>query len=240
MRCPDCRTELERPGDFCLVCGSQVTDAVVVSLAPDRARVTMFDGPDVLGTTTITTIPDSAERHRERQQRNFVERIAAQIHRKRPESLYVSGERELVRRLRQHTTIPVYRIDDANPVEAYRDQYGDAPVPVVDLRPEEKLGGRHTSLIGDRRGQRAVYVIAENPHVKKVIPGPIDASGQGSRVGFLASVTRATPDGNLRVLLRDGSSVQTVRVVTTAGDRTTGERIGDQLNEMLAEDGMGR
>jgi hypothetical protein len=48
-------------------------------------------------------------------------------------------------------------------------------------------------------------------------------------------VTRADEHGNVRLLLRDGSSVQENRVVTTAGDRDTGERVRDALNEALTE-----
>jgi hypothetical protein len=80
-----------------------------------------------------------------------------------------------------------------------------------------------------------VGTVAEHPHVKKVIPGPIDASGRGSRTGLRAKVTRADDNGNVRLLLRDGSSVQENRVVTTAMDRETGERVREDLNGALAE-----
>jgi hypothetical protein len=49
-------------------------------------------------------------------------------------------------------------------------------------------------------------------------------------------VTRADRHGNVRLLLRDGSSVQENRVVTTAGDRETGERVREALNDALADD----
>jgi hypothetical protein len=71
--------------------------------------------------------------------------------------------------------------------------------------------------------------------VKKIIPGPIDASGTGSQSGLRAKVTRADTNGNVRLLLRDGSSVQENRIVTTAMDRESGEFVGDDLNDALAE-----
>jgi hypothetical protein len=49
-------------------------------------------------------------------------------------------------------------------------------------------------------------------------------------------VTRADYGGNVRMLLRDGSSVQENRIVTTASDRETGERIRDDLNEALEDE----
>lgn len=240
VRCPTCGNDLERPGDFCLRCRSGAVDAVVAVIESDRTTLTMFDGETDRGTTTITTTPETDGRARERQVRNYVERIGEEIRRKRPEGVYVSGERWLIRRVRRHLEIPLYRLDAPNPVAAYRERQGEPPVPVVDRPPREKLGGRHTSLIGDRHGERVVAILADNPHVKKIVPGPIEAGGQGSRTGVQASVTRATPDGNLRVLLRDGGSVQTIRVVTTAADMTTGERIAAQLNEGLVDEGFGR
>jgi hypothetical protein len=78
-------------------------------------------------------------------------------------------------------------------------------------------------------------VVAGHPHVKKIVPGPIDAGGSGSRTGVRAKATRADTNGNVRLLLRDGSSVQENRVVTTAGERDLGERVRADLNEALAE-----
>jgi hypothetical protein len=43
----------------------------------------------------------------------------------------------------------------------------------------------------------------------------------------------------VRLLVRDGSSVQENRVVTTAGDREMGERVRADLNEALVEAGFG-
>lgn len=71
--------------------------------------------------------------------------------------------------------------------------------------------------------------------MKKVIPGPIDAGGRGSRTGVRAKATRADTNGNVRLLLRDGSSVQEVQVVTTAADRDQGERVREDLNRGLAD-----
>ncbi|HET7322793.1 MAG TPA: DUF2103 domain-containing protein, partial [Halococcus sp.] len=79
-------------------------------------------------------------------------------------------------------------------------------------------------------------LVADHPHVKKVIPGPIESGGRGSRTGVRAKATRADANGNIRVLVRDGSSVQEVRVVTTAADRSQGERVREDLNRALTEE----
>ena len=112
---------------------------------------------------------------------------------------------------------------------------GERSLEVVETAPREKLGGSHSTLIGGRNGRRAIGVVADHPHVKKIVPGPIDAGGTGSRTGLRAKVTRAGDNGNLRLLLRDGSSVQENRVVTTAMDRETGEFVREDLNDALAE-----
>jgi hypothetical protein len=126
-------------------------------------------------------------------------------------------------------------VDDERPVAATLASRGERTLEVVDRPPGEKVGGSHTTLIGGRDGRRAIGTVAEHPHVKKVIPGPIDAGGSGSRSGTRAKVTRADDNGNVRLLVRDGSSVQENRVVTTAMDRDTGERVRDDLEEALAE-----
>jgi len=97
------------------------------------------------------------------------------------------------------------------------------------------LSGSHSTLIGGRSGQRVIQTVAGHPHVKKVIPGPIDAGGASSPTGVRAKATRADANGNVRVLIRDGSSVQENRVVTTAGDRELGEHVRADLNEALRE-----
>jgi hypothetical protein len=104
---------------------------------------------------------------------------------------------------------------------------------VDDRPPAAKIGGMHSTLIGGRTGKRAIQTVAGHPHVKKVVPGPIDAGGNGSRGGLRAKATRADENGNVRLLVRDGSSVQENRVVTTARDRGTGERVRDDLNDAL-------
>ena len=236
MRCRQCGTELDRPGDRCLSCDRSHTDAIVLEVTPERATLTFIEEDAIHGETTITTTAESEERLRERQRRNYAERIAAEIRRKGAQSVYTTGDRELIRRLRQELAIDVYRIDAEDPVGSFLKRRNDAPLAVVDGAASTKLGGSHSTVIGDRRGRSAIELLGDHPHVKKIIPGPIDASGHGSQGGFRAKVTRSDDRGNLRVLLHDGSSVQTVRVVTTGRSREDGERIAAQLTEAFTEE----
>ncbi|WP_148412950.1 DUF2103 domain-containing protein [Haloferax sp. KTX1] len=238
MHCRRCGNPLEKPGDYCLTCNTANCDAVVAVFAADRATLTFLDEEDVLGETTVTTVPESDDETKVVQLRNFAGLVADEIRRKRPETVYAAGERDPLRETRAQLHHEFYRVADDDPVQRVLDSRGERTLEVVDIPPAEKLGGSHSTLIGGRRGRRAIGVVAGHPHVKKVIPGPIDAGGTGSRTGLRAKVTRADDNGNVRLLLRDGSSVQENRIVTTAMNRETGERVRDDLNEALREDGL--
>ncbi|TKX85580.1 metal-binding protein [Halorubrum sp. SS5] len=261
MNCRRCGTPLEKPGDYCLTCNTANADAVVAEFEPDRARLTLLDEDDVVGETTVTTRPEDRERLSEVQLRNFAGRVADEIRRKRPETVYAAGEREPLRETRAQLHHEFYRVPDGGASEGAHDgagtagdpsdddreadvspvvrwvldRRGDRSLAVVETPPREKIGGSHSTLIGDRKGRKAVQTVAEHPHVKKIVPGPIDAGGTGSRTGLRAKATRAGTNGNVRLLLRDGSSVQENRIVTTAMDRETGERVREDLNEALRD-----
>ncbi|NGM69923.1 DUF2103 domain-containing protein [Natronolimnobius sp. AArcel1] len=251
MKCRHCASPLEKPGDFCLVCRECNTEAVVLEAGRDRATLTMLSGDaedggedhthgthnvddPVLGETTITTTPEDGE-NEPVELRNFAGLIGDEIRRKRPDEVYAGGDRTVIRAVRDDIHHSFYRVDDDEPVQAVLERRSTRALDVVDTPPVEKIGGSHTTLIGGRTGMRAIRAVAGHPHVKKVIPGPIDAGGKGSQSGMRAKVTRADNGGNVRMLLRDGSSVQENRIVTTARDREMGERIRDDLNDVLTE-----
>ncbi|MFW6384159.1 MAG: DUF2103 domain-containing protein [Halodesulfurarchaeum sp.] len=235
MRCRGCGRALDRPGDYCLSCETANADAVVVDIEPARATLTMLFEESVQGETAITTTPESDPTMTTTQLRNYAGRIADEIRRKRPEAVFVTGERPVIRSLRAAIRYPVFRVPADDPVQSVLDRRGDPGLEVVEAPPREKIGGAHSTVIGDRTGMAAVRTVADHPNVKKVVPGPIDAGGSGSRTGTRAKVSRADDNGNLRLVLRDGSSVQENRVVTTARDHETGERVRAALNEALAE-----
>jgi len=238
MHCRQCHADLDRPGDYCLVCHTANCDGGVADFEREAATLTMLDGEEIRGETTITTVPETDtddDRATVVELRNFAGRVADEIQRKRPEAVFAAGEREPIRETRRQLHYDFYRVPDADPVQAVIDRRGNRALDVVDIPPREKIGGSHSTIIGDRRGRKAVSVVADHPHVKKIIPGPIDAGGIGSQQGLRAKVTRADTNGNVRMLLRDGSSVQENRLVTTAMDLDTGERVRADLNDALDE-----
>ncbi|WP_290819344.1 DUF2103 domain-containing protein [Halovivax sp.] len=237
MECRRCASSIERPGDYCLVCRTANADAVVIEAGRDRATITAIHDEEVLGETTVTTSPEEGERE-VIELRNFAGRIADEVRRKRPEEVYVAGDRAVIRAIRAQLHYEFYRVAEDDPVGNVLANRGSRALAVVETAPSEKISGAHSTLIGGRTGMRAIRTIAAHPHVKKVIPGPIDAGGTGSQSGLRAKATRPDGNGNVRLLLRDGSSVQENRVVTTARDHETGERIRADLNEALAEEGL--
>jgi hypothetical protein len=205
---------------------------------PENADAPARDGDRgdaIVGETTLTTVPEDGEETRVVELRNFAGRVADEIRRKRPETVYAAGNREVLRETRAQLHHEFLRVEADDPVGTVLDRRGDRAPDVVDTPPGEKLGGRHSTLIGGRKGRRAIGVVAEHPHVKKIVPGPIDAGGSSTSSGLRAKVTRADDTGNVRLLLREGSSVQENRVVTTAGDRQTGERVRADLNGALED-----
>ncbi|WP_049971765.1 DUF2103 domain-containing protein [Haladaptatus cibarius] len=237
MDCRQCASPLERPGDYCLVCRTHNADAVVLSLDRDHAELTMLGEDAVVGKTDVRTTPEDGDAEVV-ELRNFAGRIADDVQRKRPEEVFAAGDRDVVRAVRAHLHYDFYRVGKENPVEDVLSRRGERSLEVVETAPADKLGGSHTTLIGNRDGMRVIREIAGHPHVKKIIPGPISAGGASSDSGVRAKATRADENGNVRLLLRDGSSVQENRVVTTAMDRELGERIREDLNEALAETGF--
>ena len=241
MHCRQCHADLDRPGDYCLVCHTANCDGVVADFDREAATLTMLDGEEIRGETTITTVPETDtddDRATVVELRNFAGRVADEIQRKRPEAVFAAGEREPIRETRTQLHYDFYRVPDADPVQAVIDRRGNRALDVVDIPPREKIGGSHSTIIGDRRGRKAISVVADHPHIKKIIPGPIDAGGIGSQQGLRAKITRADTNGNVRMLLRDGSSVQENRLVTTAMDLDSGERVRADLNDALAEAGL--
>ncbi|MFB6162883.1 MAG: DUF2103 domain-containing protein [Halococcoides sp.] len=237
MSCRQCGSELDRPGDYCLVCRTANAETVVVECARDRATVTALLDEAIRGARTITTTPESGE-NEPIEVRNFAGLIADEIHRKRPEEIHIAGDRDVIRALRGHVHRPLFRVAADDPVEHVRSDRGDEGLAVVDRPPAAKIGGAHSTLIGDREGRAAVETAADHPHVKKVIPGPIETGG-ASGGQLRAKATRADRRGNVRLIVRQGSTVQENRVVTTADERSAGERIRADLNAALAEAGFG-
>ncbi len=97
---------------------------------------------------------------------------------------------------------------------------------------KKKLGGAHTTVIGGRAGKKLVKLVSQHPEVKKVIPSVISVKGTAGG-NLTGKILRADARGNLRLLLSEGRSIQEIRLVTTVGTAEEGDRIMNELNEIL-------
>ncbi|WP_048135072.1 DUF2103 domain-containing protein [Methanolobus tindarius] len=103
-------------------------------------------------------------------------------------------------------------------------------------KPECKLGGSHTTIIGGRAGKKIVSLLSQHPSVKKVIPSVIAVKGKGNSGGKLtAKIQRPDDRGNLRLLLSHGTSFQELRIITNVGSFEEGENILKELNSLLSD-----
>ncbi|AGK61977.1 hypothetical protein Asulf_02012 [Archaeoglobus sulfaticallidus PM70-1] len=97
-----------------------------------------------------------------------------------------------------------------------------------------KLGGDHTTIIGGRRGRKIVAKISTSEKVKRIVPGIIKV-GMSSGGGFRAKFLRPDERGNLRLLLREGSTVQEIFIVTTAKNFKEGSDIIKELERIIGD-----
>lgn len=98
---------------------------------------------------------------------------------------------------------------------------------------KDKLGGTHTTIIGERAGKKLVRLVSQHPEIKKIIPSVIIMKGN-SGGKLTGKVLRADARGNLRLLLSEGRSYQELRLITTVGTAAEGDRIMKELNESLS------
>jgi hypothetical protein len=104
------------------------------------------------------------------------------------------------------------------------------------VQPRNKIGGSHTTIIGGRHGKKLVQLISQHTEVKKIVPSVITVRGKSNPGGLIiGKVLRPDERGNLRLLISHGTSSQELRIVTNVGDVQSGERIMNELNQMIVE-----
>ena len=230
MRCRNCRSELPSPTSYCLVCGER--NAIGCGLYVGEDKVYLL----FIGYLENETIPFRVY-DEEESLRNLYEIIAERIHERRVEEVYISGKSpEMIERaselLRKYalTQLSISTTDPfSSPSEFERslERHLKAVKELrkVFMRPEEKIQGAHSTIIGGREGMRYVRMIASSEYVKKVIPGVIEAKGSATGGGVRFKLTRCDERGNIRGLLIDGATVQEIHIVTTARNKEEGEEI---------------
>ncbi len=224
MRC-ECGAELKSPTSYCLACGRVHALACGVYVGEGVYLVTVGK---VVETNSFKIYDE------EESIRNIFELIAERIHEKRVKEVYVCGKDEgkvrfgfeNVRRyslsdLRIYSTQPMGFEEFVSRLRDFVSKKNE--LRKVDIPPEEKIQGSHTTVIGGRQGREYLYRVACCEYVKKVVPGVITGGASSLGGGVRFKVTRCDDKGNIRALLIDGSSVQEIHIVTTAKDKEQGE-----------------
>ncbi|AEA46257.1 DUF2103 domain-containing protein [Archaeoglobus veneficus] len=240
MICRNCGTELVSPAAFCLVCNTR--NALGCGLFCDGSNIYLFfiaaRGHESF---KIALYEDEFEISR----RNAFELAAERMHEKRVEDVFVSGTdrkaildaAEWVRRTAIHP-VSVITTDTFNSPEEFCDAISrhlraKTVLRRIDARPEDKIGGAHSTIIGGREGAKLLHRIATCEYVKKIVPGVIEAKGTAAGGGVRLKLNRSDERGNIRAILIDGASVQKVLVITTASNAEEGEEVRKILEGYL-------
>jgi len=240
MRCPNCFAELSSPTAYCLYCGSK--NAIGGGLFVAGNRVYLF----FIGKHAEETL--SFKLYNEEESiRNTFEIIAERIHERRVDEIYVSGiSDELIEKasemLRRTVLSPVsiYVTDTFQSAEEFFKHLIEhlrtvKELKKVDIKPEDKIHGAHSTIIGGREGLKFIHKIASSEYVKKIVPGVIEAKGSAVGGGVRFKLTRCDDRGNIRGLLIDGATVQEIHIVTTARNKEEGEVILKILRGLLED-----
>ncbi|MFO7966880.1 MAG: DUF2103 domain-containing protein [Archaeoglobaceae archaeon] len=236
MKCRNCHNELEHPGDYCLICGQSNVDLLGVYVGK-RVHLFCFYDKEYVGHETISIIGGREEGGTDDQiaYRNTLDLISDCVHKKRPQTVITSGiDPSTILKLWDCEVF--YTRDFDNPEDfkqAVAEYLQEKRMEKVDIRPEKKVSGRHYTVIGGRNGQRTLREIGCSSYVKKIVPGPIEVSRK-SQGGFTFKIQKPDSRGNLRLRLREGSTVQEIRLVTTAYDESSAQKVVDELNARLA------
>ncbi|WP_290598003.1 MULTISPECIES: DUF2103 domain-containing protein [unclassified Archaeoglobus] len=225
----ECGELLKSPTQYCLSCGRRYSLGSGIYVSKDRAQVFLVGrhGNEFL---TFERYEDEISL------RNLYEVIAEKVYERRIEEIYVSGEShdliyEAVDLLKSFLYPFAISATDVfeNSYEFFarleKTLRTKSDLRTVDLLPEEKIQGSHSTIIGGRDGYALVMRLAKSPYVKKVVPGVIEGNATSVGGGVRLKLTRSDDRGNLRALLIDGATVQQIHVITTAATREEGETI---------------
>ncbi len=240
MKCPNCFAELPSPTAYCLHCGSK--NAIGCGLFIAEGRVYLF----FIGRHSEETL--SFKLYEEEESvRNTFEIIAERIHERRIDDVYVSGiSEDLIEKasemLKRVALTPI-SITITNPFESAEEFFNHLvdhlrtvkELRKVDIKPEDKIHGAHSTIIGGREGLKLIHKIATSDFVKKIVPGVIEAKGSALGGGVRFKLTRCDDRGNIRGLLIDGATVQEIHIVTTARNKEEGEVILKILKGLLED-----
>ncbi len=224
-----CGFELKSPTYFCPNCGKK--HAIACGIFPADEKVYVLVIGDI-GDEVLTF-----KRYDEEESiKNLYELIAEKLYDRRVDEIVISGKSEELRSeafeyLRDFiypfklTMTDIF--DESSEFFSKLQKFAKVKrnIKTVDTRPEDKIHGAHSTIIGGREGYSLILKIARSPYVKKIVPGVIESSGVAAGGGVRLKMTRCDDKGNIKALLIDGATVQQIHVITTASNKEEGEII---------------
>jgi len=238
MRCPKCYAELPTPTAYCLHCGN--VNALACGIHCNEKLYLIFIGNDVVETLSYRVYEE------EESIVNLFEIVAERIHERRVKEVYVSGLSfdkikwavEMIKRcalspINVYMTNPSSLDEFVQSLKSFVTTKGK--LSKVDIKPEDKIQGAHSTIIGGREGREYLQIVAKCEYVKKIVPGVIEAKGTALGGGVRFKVTRCDDKGNIRGLLIDGATVQEIHIITTARNKEEGEVVLKILKGFLKD-----
>ncbi len=228
MRCRRCHAELMYKTAYCLNCGYRNALGCGVYAREDKICL-FFIGEDIVETISFKLYEE------EKSVINMFELIAERIHERRVDETYISGSNhdliestfEMVKRY-SLSPLRIFKTDVFEDSGEFLKSLTDylrtkRELKRVYMRPEKKIHGSHSTIIGGKIGLKFIEKIARSEFVKKIVPGVIEAKGTASGGGVRFKLTRCDERGNIRALLINGATVQEIHIITTARNKEEGE-----------------
>jgi hypothetical protein len=92
-----------------------------------------------------------------------------------------------------------------------------------------KIGGKHSTIIGGRKSLILLSRIALNLNVKKIVPGMILAKKEPVGKGMRLKIAEVNKNGNIKLILSEGSLIQEIYIVTKASNYKEGLSLANKL-----------
>lgn len=232
LRC-QCGFELKSPTQFCLNCGKRNAYLCGIFVSEEKIFVKFFGETSEL--LTFKRYEDSTK--------ILYGVLAERIYERRVNDVYLSSDSlNLILEIKEELENSFYPFnviisDLFESSELFFEKLEKRlkiirKLKKVEVSPEDKIMGHHSTIIGGKDGYKLILRLATNPYVKKVVPGVIEV-GSGSGGGVRLKLTRCDENGNIRALLVEGSTAQQIFVITTASCKEEGEEILKMMNYSL-------
>lgn len=96
-----------------------------------------------------------------------------------------------------------------------------------------KIGGKHSTILGSKKGLNLLLGITTDSKVKKIILGRTGAKGGSIGKGLRAKVTTVDERGNIKLILSEGSSSQEIYIVTNLSNYEEGLIFSNKIKKSI-------